>query len=145
VSWEDDALEQIINESGCYPAFIQAFGTAAWDQAGGSPIRLSDVLAAEPEINRELDSQFFHVRFEKATDREREYMAAMATLGEGPYATAEVAERLEREQRTTSASRDALIKKGLIYSPEYGQVAFTVPKFAPFMRRRYPFTKGENG
>jgi hypothetical protein len=31
----------------------------------------------------ELDEEFFHVRFEKATAREREYMAAMADLGEG--------------------------------------------------------------
>jgi hypothetical protein len=33
---------------------------------------------------------------------------------------------------------EALIKKGLIYSPDYGQVDFTVPKFSLFMRRRYP-------
>jgi len=145
VSWQDDALEQIINESGCYPTFIQAYGKAAWNQAPRSPIRLSDVLAAEPAINHELDSEFFHVRFEKATERERDYMAAMASLGEGPYATSDVADRLGREQRTTSASRDALIKKGLIYSPDYGQVEFTVPRFASFMRRRYPLTTDENG
>jgi Mn-dependent DtxR family transcriptional regulator len=86
----------------------------------------------------ELDEEFFHVRFEKATDREREYMAAMADLGDGPYRTAAVAERLGRHQSYTSAPRDSLIKKGLIYSPGYGQVDFTVPKFSPFMRRRYP-------
>lgn len=34
--------------------------------------------------------------------------------------------------------RDALMKKGLIYRPEYGVVDFTVPHFAAFMRRRYP-------
>jgi Mn-dependent DtxR family transcriptional regulator len=78
------------------------------------------------------------VRFEKATDREREYMAAMADLGEGPYRTLQVAERLGRSQSYTSAPRDSLIKKGLIYSPDYGHVDFTVPKFSPFMRRRYP-------
>lgn len=145
ISWKQDALEQILTESGCYPAFIQAFGNAAWNQAARSPIRLADVLAAEPQINEQLDREFFHVRFEKATERERNYMAAMASLGEGPYTTAEVVERLGREQRTTSASRDALIKKGLIYSPDYGQVAFTVPRFAPFMRRRYPLGKGGQG
>ncbi len=91
----------------------------------------------------ELDEEFFHVRFEKATDREREYMAAMADLGEGPYRTSAVAERLGRRLSYTSAPRGSLVKKGLIYSPGYGRVDFTAPEFSPFMRRRYPL--GEQG
>ena len=51
---------------------------------------------------------------------------------------AEIAGRLGKRASYTSAPRDSLIKKGLIYSPDYGQVDFTVPKFSPFMRRRYP-------
>ena len=138
VAWEDDALARIIGESGCYPAFIQAYGKEAWNQAPRSPIRAGDVQGAEPLVLAELDDEFFHVRFEKATEREREYMAAMADLGEGPYRTAEIAKRLGKQPSYTSAPRDSLIKKGLIYSPDYGQVDFTVPKFSPFMRRRYP-------
>jgi hypothetical protein len=99
------------------------------------------VLAAEPLIHEQLDEEFFRVRFEKATDREREYMAAMADLGEGPHRTSRVAERLGRSQPYTSPQRDSLIKKGLIYSPDRGQVDFTVPKFSPFMRRCYPLGK----
>lgn len=138
VGFQDDALARIISESGCYPAFIQAYGKEAWNHAPESPIRDVDVLGAETLIHAELDEEFFHVRFEKATEREREYMAAMADLGEGPYRTAQVAERLGRRPSYTSAPRDSLIKKGLIYSPDYGEVDFTVPHFAPFMRRRYP-------
>jgi len=138
VAWEDAALARIIGESGCYPAFIQAYGKEAWNHAPGSPVRSADVLGAESLVLAQLDEEFFHVRFEKATDREREYMAAMAALGEGPYRTAAVAKRLGRRLSYTSAPRDSLIKKGLIYSPDYGQVDFTVPKFSPFMRRRYP-------
>lgn len=139
VTFEDEALSRIVSESGCYPAFIQAYGKEAWNHAPGSPIRGADVLNAEALIHAELDEEFFHVRFEKATDREREYMAAMAAIGVGPYRTAEVAKRLGRSLSTVSASRDSLIKKGLIYSPDYGEVDFTVPHFSPFMRRRYPF------
>ena len=138
VAWDDDALARIVEESGCYPAFIQAYGKEAWNHAPRSPIRVSDVWGAEATVLAELDEEFFHVRFEKATEREREYMAAMADLGEGPYRTADIAKRLGRRPSYTSAPRDSLIKKGLIYSPDYGQVDFTVPKFSPFMRRRYP-------
>lgn len=82
------------------------------------------------------------MRFEKATDQEREYVATMANLGERTYRTVLVAERLGRRPSYTSAPRDSLVKKGLIYSPDYGQTDFTVPKFSPFMRRRYPLRDG---
>ena len=144
IAWEDGALARIVSESGCYPTFIQAYGKEAWNHAPGSPIRDADVQAAELLVLAELDEEFFHVRFEKATDREREYMAAMASLGDGPYRTAQIADRLGRRPSYTSAPRDSLIKKGLIYSPDYGEVDFTVPKFSPFMRRRYPLTDGED-
>ena len=142
VAWEDDALTRIVSASGRYPAFIQAYGKEAWNQAPRSPIRAIDVQGAESLVLAELDEEFFHVRFEKATERERAYMAAMADLGDGPYRTAEVAERLGRPPSYTSAPRDSLIKKGLIYSPDYGNVDFTVPRFSPFMRRRYPLQDG---
>ena len=138
VAWEDDAVARIIVESGCYPAFIQAYGREAWNQAPRSPIRAGDVQGAGALVLAELDDEFFHIRFGKATERERKYMAAMADLGEGPYRTAEIAKRLGKQPSYTSAPRDSLIKKGLIYSPNYGQVDFTVPKFPPFMCRRYP-------
>ncbi len=65
-------------------------------------------------------------------------MAAMADLGDGPHRTGALAKRLGSGVSSTSVHRDALIKKGLIFSPDHGQVDFTVPHFAPFMRRRYP-------
>jgi AAA ATPase domain len=140
VAWEDDALTRIVSASERYPAFIQAYGKEAWNHAPRSPIRAIDVQGAESLVLAELDEEFFHVRFEKATERERGYMAAMADLGDGPYRTAKIAERLDRPLSYTSAPRDSLIKKGLIYSPDYGKVDFTVPRFSPFMRRRYPLS-----
>jgi hypothetical protein len=47
-----------------------------------------------------------------------------------PYRTAEVAKRLGRQPSYTSAPRDSLIKKGLIYNPDYGQIDFTAPRFS---------------
>jgi hypothetical protein len=145
VAWEEDALARIVGESGCYPAFIQAYGRVAWNHAPRSPIRARDVRGAEAIVLADLDDEFFHARFEKATERERQYMAAMADLGEGPYRTARVAKHLGRQPSYTSAPRDSLIKKCLIYSPRYGQIDFTAPKFSPFMRRRYPLERGLSG
>jgi hypothetical protein len=137
VSYTEGALARIVELSGCYAAFVQAYGKEAWNMAPCSPIKLADVQASEPVVQSKLDDEFFHVRFEKATPAERRYMAAMADLGEGPYRTGEVAKRLNIGVSSTSVHRDALIKKGLIYSPDHGEVDFTVPHFSPFMRRRY--------
>lgn len=65
-------------------------------------------------------------------------MSAMASLGEGPYRTRDVVKKLGGGSGA-STHRDSLIKKGLIFSPDFGLVDFTVPHFSPFMRRRYPF------
>lgn len=138
VAFETEALDRIVELSGCYPAFVQAYGKEVWNMAPGPQITLADVEAAEPLVMAKLDEEFFHVRFEKATPAERRYMAAMAALGEGPYRTGEIVRRLGTSSGT-SVRRDSLIKKGLIFSPDFGLVDFTVPHFAPFMRRRYPF------
>ncbi len=138
VRFDEDALGRIVALSGCYPAFIQAYGKEAWNMAPSSPITSADVEATEVLVQGRLDEEFFHMRFEKATQAERRYMAAMADLGDGPSRTSDVAGRLQRSASSMSTPRESLIGKGLIYSPKFGEVDFTVPHFAAFMRRRYP-------
>jgi hypothetical protein len=48
--------------------------------------------------------------------------------------TADIARALDRRPASLSPARDALIKKGLIYSGERGTVAFTVPHFGRYLR-----------
>ena len=70
----------------------------------------------------------------RATPAEREYMRAMAMLGDEPVQTSSVADELGRKPSIVSPARDGLIKKGLIYSSERGLIAFTVPHFGRFLR-----------
>lgn len=145
VGFEDDALARIVELSGCYAAFVQAYGKETWNMAPGSPIALADVQAAEPVVEAKLDEEFFHVRFEKATPAERRYMAAMADLGDGPYKTGDIAGRLGGRASSSSVHRDSLIKKGLIFSPDHGEVNFTVPHFSPFVRASSPEGQSARG
>jgi hypothetical protein len=67
----------------------------------------------------------------------------MATLSEvddpaEAVPTAEIARALGRKPASLSPARDALIKKGLIYSGERGTVAFTVPHFGRYLRAQPP-------
>lgn len=134
VGFEPDALDALYEESDGYPYFVQAYGKVAWDLAPATPITAEDVRVAAPGAEEELAVGFFGSRYERATPAEREYMRAMASLGDEPIPTADVATVLGRKQSSLSPARDSLIKKGLVYSAERGLVGFTVPHFGQFLR-----------
>jgi hypothetical protein len=139
VRYESKALDALYESSGGYPYFVQAYGKATWDHAPRSPITAADVRVAAPEAEAELAVGFFGSRYERATPAEREYLRAMADLaaaggGDAAVLTAEIARALGRKPASLSPARDALIKKGLIYSGERGTVAFTVPHFGRYLR-----------
>jgi AAA ATPase domain len=139
-TYEPGALDAMYAATGGYPYFIQAYGKAVWDLAPGSPITPRDVEVAAPEAESELAVGFFGSRFERATPGEREYLRAMADVAAGSgddteaVPTAEVAAHLGRRPQSLSPARDALLKKGLIYSGERGRIAFTVPHFGRYLR-----------
>ena len=65
-------------------------------------------------------------------------MRAMAELGAGPHRSGDIAEVLGRKVTTVAPMRNALIAKGMIFSPAHGDTAFTVPLFDGFMKRIMP-------
>ena len=143
------ALDAMYAATGGYPYFIQAYGKAVWDRAPRSPITGDDVAVAAPEAESELAVGFFGSRYERATPGERDYLRAMADAavriaeaGEEELddiesvPTSEVAAVLGKKPQSLSPARDALLKKGLIYSSERGRIAFTVPHFGRYLRER---------
>ena len=128
------ALDALYRAADGYPYFVQAYGKVTWDVAATSPVTRADVDVAAPMAAGELAVGFFGSRYERATPSEREYMRAMALLGDDPVPTAQVADELGRKPSSVSPARDSLIKKGLIYSSERGLIAFTVPHFGRFLR-----------
>ena len=141
-----EALTAMYAATAGYPYFVQAYGKVAWDVAPRTPITAEDVKVAAPEAEAELAVGFFGSRFERATPAEREYLRAMADAavalvesGEEvdeteSVPTSAVATLLERKPQSLSPARDALLKKGLIYSGERGRIAFTVPHFGRYLR-----------
>jgi hypothetical protein len=138
VGYEPAALDELYALTDGYPYFVQAYGKVTWDVAVSSPIRASDVRDAAPEAEAELAVGFFGARYDRATPAERDYMSAMADLGEGTgdlaVKTSEIAAHLTRRPQSLSPARDGLVKKGLVFSAERGTVAFTVPHFGKFLR-----------
>lgn len=135
VDWTEPAVAQIINQTKGYPYFLQEWGKHAWDSAGSSPISLEDVGTASAAAIAALDDSFFRVRFDRLTPAEKKYLRAMAELGPGPHRSGDIADCLKRKVTSLGPTRSQLIAKGMIWSPNHGDTAFTVPLFDQFMRR----------
>ena len=109
-----------------------------WNAAEGSPITEADVGSASASALAALDESFFMVRFDRLTPSERTYLRAMAELGAGPHRSGDIAAELGRAVTSLGPVRANLVSKGMIWSPAHGDTAFTVPRFAGFMRRIIP-------
>lgn len=136
--FEPAALHEIFRLTRGYPYFLQEWGYQAWNHAAASPISLQVVQESSDLVSKRLDENFFRVRFDRLTPREKKYLRAMAELGPGPYRTSDVADKLSVKINTLGPVRASLIKKGMVYSPSHGDMAFTVPLFDEFMRRAIP-------
>lgn len=136
--FETDALPEIFRLTEGYPYFLQEWGYQTWNQAEASPLTLQDVRAATQKVISRLDANFFRVRFDRLTPSEKNYLRAMAEMGPGPHRSSDIASMLGAKVSNLGPVRARLIKKGMIYSPTYGDMAFTVPLFDAFMRRAMP-------
>jgi len=133
-----DALREVCHLTKGYPYFLQEWGYQAWNHAQLSPISVQVVRETTDIVTMRLDENFFRVRFDRLTPRERQYLRAMAELGSGPHRTGDIADALEVKITTLGPVRANLIKKGMVYSPSHGEMAFTFPLFDEFMRRAMP-------
>jgi hypothetical protein len=138
VEIEEPALAEIIRRTRGYAYFLQEWGKHAWDVAEGSPITHENVAIASTQAVAALDESFFRVRFDRLTPFEKKYLRAMAELGPGPHRSGDIADQLDRKVTSLGPTRSALIAKGMIWSPNHGDTAFTVPLFDEFMHRVMP-------
>lgn len=138
VEYEPAAVEQIVGVTQGFPYFIQEWGKHVWNAADESPITPNDVDAASVSAIAALDESFFRVRFDRLRPSEKRYLRAMAELGPGPHRSGDIADALGREVSSLGPTRASLIEKGMIWSPNHGDTAFTVPMFDAFMRRIMP-------
>jgi AAA ATPase domain len=136
VGWDDDAISFVVREASGYPYFLQQFGQDTWNEASGPAIALADARVGAARGRAALDDGFFRARWDRATKAEQRYLRAMATDGDAGSPSGDVAARLGRSVTSFGPARASLIAKGLIFAPEHGVVAFTVPGMANFIQRQ---------
>jgi hypothetical protein len=138
VIFDPPALKEVYRLTKGYPYFLQEWGYQAWKLAKASPITLQIVQKATVTVIPRLDKNFFRVRYDRLIPSEKRFLRAMSEFGPGAHRTGDIAHILDVKISSLGPVRGRLIKKGMIFSPAYGDVDFTVPLFDEFMIRAMP-------
>ena len=138
VSITSEAMDLILQVTQGYAYFLQEWGSHTWLAAKQSPILPEAVKQATITAIAALDESFFRVRFDRLTPKEKKYLRAMAELGSGPHRSGDIADSFGAAVSSLAPTRSSLIAKGMVWSPNHGDTAFTVPMFDEFMKRVIP-------
>ena len=133
-----DALAYILKVTQGYAYFLQQWGSHTWRAAANPLISIDDVTGASVTAIAALDESFFRVRFDRLTPKEKKYLRSMAELGAGPHRSGDIATCYMARVSSLAPTRSSLIVKGMVWSPNHGDTAFTVPMFDDFMKRIIP-------
>lgn len=135
VDWDPSALGLALGIAAGYPYFLQAVGKHVWDVSPGPTISVDDVTLGGEFARREVDEGLYRSRWERATGAQRALLHAMAELaGDAPVSVADLVGPLHKNRvQDLSVARTELIRKGLLYAPERGLLAFTVPGMSTFI------------
>ncbi|WP_347354191.1 AAA family ATPase [Intrasporangium sp.] len=131
------AADVLVEASGGYPYAVQLYGHHAWRAAAaGSRITVGHARAALDAARRELEEGLYVSRWNDASPREREYLAAAAALvvRTGEASGPQVAAELGKAQSKVSYLRDRLLKKGTLYA-EGPRLLFLTPGMAEWIVR----------
>jgi hypothetical protein len=139
VQWERDALEAATAIAQGYPYSVQLIGDSTWAAAGypdrGRTLTTEHVRDGRSRMREDLNA-LFRARWEKCTPAEQQLMQAMAAQGDGPARRADIAQYLGVSSGDLSVPRARLIDKGIIDIAGHGQLLFTIPGFARYVRGR---------
>ena len=138
VSFEQGALDEIFRLTKGYPYFLQEWAYHVWNRSTENIITLQTVQDSTSSVISSLDENFFRVRFDRLTPSEKNFLRAMAEPGSSAKRIGDVALTLNIKANSISPIRSSLIKKGMVYSPAYGTISFTVPLFDEFILREIP-------
>lgn len=135
--YTDDAIQVLLDAARGYAYFIQAYGQATWNAAPEG--KIIALQAAEDGIrkgNEDLDSSFFLSRWDRVTPAQKEYLRAMAEIGDSDIETKLIAQALDKPLSKLSVLRQTLVERGLVYAPRHGQLSFTLPGMASYILRK---------
>lgn len=145
VKFTPESVEMIVEQAGGYPYFIQFICREVFDsfvllQRQKAPWPYTVPMEA---ITMKLDSDFFAGRWTRATDRQRDLLWAIATLGkpDEEFTVQEVVQASKKLEKPFTSSHvnqmlASLCGAGLVYKNRFGKYSFAVPLFDRFILRQ---------
>jgi len=136
VTIADEVLDVLVAAADGYPFFLQLYGWNLWNEAKPEPGQLithSSLKAALAETQENV-LELFNSRFDAATKLEREFIIAMAQLGQDePVKRSDIAAAFGKATDGISMVRRSLIAKAIVTEEQQGYLKFTLPGFAHFV------------
>lgn len=144
INLSDETVNRIIQVSGGYPYFIQFICKEVFDVWISQVGKGTKPSVPESEILRKLDADFFHGRWAKATDRQRDLLRVIATLptAESEFGVQEVVEgsQLSSVKPFNPSHVSKMLKEladaGLVYKYRHGKYSLAVPLMSQFIQRQ---------
>jgi hypothetical protein len=133
LKFETSALASLVAAGRGHPLTLQQLGASAWLLTDTTPVRLATARRALVHAHLQLENSFYAWRQQRLAPQERQYLRALASLGEGAHRSGEIAAQLQRQVTALAPTRSALIAKELLYSPRYGETAFTTPGYSGYL------------
>ena len=98
----NDAIDYILDETGCYPYFIQQYGKLLWKTVPNNKIiTKTDAEIIKEEYRETLNNGFFGSRYNRATNKEKEFLYAMVECGRFPCSMTDVAIKMNKNVNIT--------------------------------------------
>ena len=72
--------------------------------------------------------------YQELSNKDREFIKAMTESGKASVKVAEIAKKMHRDKNYISIYRRRLLDDQLITATKWGEVAFTLPFFADFIK-----------
>lgn len=135
----DAALDLLVDEAAGYPYFLQKYASAAWNRHAGATVTLADVEASLGPVRAIVERTYYADEFRRLSPRERLFCKVLAELGAGPHEIGRVAAELGVKSAAISSIRGNLIRKGIVFSPSPGAVAFRMPLADRYVRDHASF------
>lgn len=123
-----------------YPYLIQFFGRELIDQVLENGGMLSPDLFPGPQTMERLDAGLFAARWNRTTDKQREFLGLIArrpASNSTEFSAKELTDQSERADNNHAQQMlAALCDRGMIYRTRHGRYAFTIPLSEMMILRR---------
>lgn len=137
LSYDSSAIEFIFQITGGYPYFVQLFGKIICNDLSNNdlPFVVSKefVESKEAEYLRQLDNNFYKIRYNNRSKSEQFFLQAMAGIPL-PCTLNDIAKILDKTNKQLAPTLAKLKAKGIVSSDN--GLNFTVPGFTDYLKRQ---------